>query len=133
QVTIEDVGQCFQPEVAARLRAFRRVGPVLVPELLVLAGLGEGPDQHRLDAEARVREPAVGALDVLAEGEFDAARAVADDQLAAGLAVLELDDRVLPADAVGTAVEEPAGGDAAGEGAVDLHVLALDHVADADL
>ena len=42
----------------------------------------------------------------------------------AGFAVLELDDRVLAADGVGAAVQQPGGGDPAGEGAVDLHVVA---------
>ena len=55
QVARENVGQRFQAQVAARLdgrlcpRLFALL--VVVPGLAVLLGLGEGADQHRLDAE----------------------------------------------------------------------------------
>src|SRR5262249_3141842 len=46
------------------------------------------------------------------------------------LLVFQLDDRVLPADDVGAAVQQAGGRDAAGKRSVDLHVFGVDHVAD---
>ena len=42
---------------------------------------------------------------------------------------LQLDDRVLPADDVGAAVQQPRGRDSAGRGAVDLRVFGVEGVA----
>src|SRR5205823_5430995 len=89
-VALEDVGEGFEPQVPARLGCLLAGllrGGVLVPLLAVLLGLGEGADVDGLDAEARVREAAVRALHVLAEGELYAARAIRDGQLPAGPAV----------------------------------------------
>ena len=73
------------------------------------------------------------AGDVLAQGEFHALRPVADDQVAARLAVAQLDDGVLAADRVGRAVEQPGGRRTAGQRPVDRHIVARDHVLDPDL
>ena len=44
---------------------------------------------------------------------------LADDQVAAGLAVLQLDDGVLAADRIGRTVQQPGGRRSAGDGPVD--------------
>ena len=136
EIAGEYVGQGFESQVAARLgeRAIGLLALLVgVPLLLVGKGFGEGAHEYGFNPEAAVREAAIGALHVLAEGELDAARCVGNEHLLGREAVLHFHDGVLTTDDVGAAVEQAGRGDSAAEGAVNLHVFGIDHIANADL
>src|SRR5260370_34056447 len=91
EIALEDVRQGLQAQVAARLgdRLSRRLGCVKVfPSSAIRLRFGEGTNEHGLDAEARVRKTAIGAFDVFAQGELDAARRLGKQQPAGWLSVL---------------------------------------------
>ena len=113
---------------------FRLLGlAVVVPGGAIGPGLVEGPFDHRLDAHAGVGEPSPRPRDVFTQGEFHALRALPDDQVAARLAVAQLDHGILAADRVGRAVEQAGRRRSAGQGAVDRDLVAGDHVLDPHL
>ena len=119
----KDVRQGFEPEVPPGFG--ERVGRtlrllVLIPLLLVTTSFRERTNEHGLDAEAAVREPAVGAFHVFAECEFHSPRPVGDEHFLGGPAELHFHDGVLPTDHVGTTVEQAGGRSAAAQGTVDV-------------
>src|SRR5262249_42004568 len=76
------------------------------------------------------RNAEIGALRILAQGEFDAWQRAFKRQLGGGLAPTQLDDFRLSADGIGGTVENVGRGYAAGEVAVDIDVIGVDDFRD---
>ena len=136
--SLDDLGQGLEPKIPAR----GRTGLVLVllPGLLVAlpfrkVGLAllERPLDHRLDAHPRIGKSTLPAGHVLTQGELYSLGGIADYELTSRLAVAQLDHGVLPPDRVGRAVQQPGGRRTAGQGPIDRHIIARDHVLDAHL
>ncbi len=135
---VHDLDQRVELEVAFG-RHLRRVRLVGFPGLVVVDGGFEPLADRTLDAGAGRRVARVfvveevGLLGVLAEGEFDAFGCARDLQLFGQRAPTQFDHRVLSADRVRRSVQQVGRREAAGQLAVDLDRLGVDHVADANL
>ena len=138
---VEDAGQGLEPQVDARAAGRACAASLVFSALLVRRPTSRDrpvPPRRHVSITASTPIRVLGnrprrPRDVLAQGELHPLRPVADDQVAARLAVSQLDDGILAADRVGRPVEQPGRRRPAGQRPVDRDVVARDHVLDPDL
>ena len=139
-LAFQDFHQCVQLQVASGRNqvslASSAPALILLPLAAVLAGFDERltDDVHHAHARGRVAagralgRGEIRPLGVFAQGEFDARRRALEQQSLGVGAPAQLDDGVFAADGVGAAVQDVGGGDAAGQVAVDVDVIGVEHV-----
>src|SRR5690606_33532032 len=133
----KDLGESLELEVSAERQPVRITIPLATVAIVGPCGR-ERVAEELLDAHARLRiarrgRAAIAPLDVLAERELDPGRRLSELQLVGDEAPAELDHLILTSDRIGRAVEDVRRREAAGELAIDIDIVAIEEIADANL